>query len=92
MDKKILIVGHVEHGLAALKIAELTEMHPECEVVSIEEAKERGLSETFQITKLPDFPEPILIQSAEFYSGMSARSERRKKERDLKKAKKRGRF
>lgn len=90
-DKKpnVIIVGSGhDAGLLAMEIAELKLANPNCEVVTLEEAKEKGLTQTFEITAPKQFQE--LYFSDNFFSdGKSARNKRREAERKAKKAKKR---
>ena len=79
MDKKVLIVGSGGGGLMAAKIAELQAQNPNMEVVTIEEAKERGLSQTFEITA------PPLLDEQHYFKPPPTRAERRKQERINKK-------
>lgn len=90
-DKKpnVIIVGSGhDGGLLAMKIAELKLANPNCEVVTLEEAKEKGLTQTFEITVPKQFQELYLIDNF-FSDGKSARNKRREAERKAKKAKKR---
>lgn len=84
-ERGIIIVGSGnDAGLLALKIAELKLAHPSCEIVTIEEAKERGLTETYKITPPPKLP--ALCEKLDFYSdGKSARNIRRENKRKSKK-------
>jgi hypothetical protein len=86
MEKKVLIMGDDNSGLMAAKIAELKSLHPDMEIVTLQEAKERGLSQTFEI-KAPPIPDlsSIAIEPPPFYKGESARAKRRKAERAKKK-------
>jgi protoporphyrinogen oxidase len=79
MDKKVLIVGSGGGGLMAAKIAELQAQNPDMEVVTIEEAKERGLSQTFEIKAQP------LLDKRHYFKPPPTRAERRKQERMNKK-------
>ncbi|MDX1350077.1 MAG: hypothetical protein R3279_07515 [Putridiphycobacter sp.] len=79
MDKKVLIVGSGRSELMAAKIAELQAQNPDMEVVTIEEAKERGLSQVFEITA------PPLLHSQHYFKPPPTREERRKQERIKKK-------
>ena len=93
-DKKpnVIIVGSEhEAGLLAMKIAELKLANPNCEVVTIEEAKERGLTQTFEIKAPKPLPElqPVILKDNFFSDGNSARNKRREAERKAKKGKKR---
>lgn len=76
--KKVLIVGSDDSGLMAAKIAELQAQNPRIKVVTIGEAKEHGLSQTFEITA------PLLLPEIEFKPDPT-RKERRKQERKNKK-------
>ncbi|OBX17741.1 MULTISPECIES: hypothetical protein [Bizionia] len=46
MNKKVIIVGNDASGL----ISAVKELHPDSKVVTIDQAKELGLSETYEIT------------------------------------------
>lgn len=90
-ERGIIIVGS-GHGddLLALRLAEIKAENPNVEVVTIEEAKQRGLSETFEYKALPQMPEPILLKQNVFgfgSGGKSARNIRRENERKSKKNK-----
>lgn len=88
-DKKtnVIIVGSGHNsGLLAMKIAEMRLENPNVEIVTIEEAKERGLTETYKITAPPPLPE-IYLKDNFFSNGKSARNERREAERKSKKRK-----
>jgi NADPH:quinone reductase-like Zn-dependent oxidoreductase len=82
MDKKVLIIGNGGVGLLASQIAEIKEKNPNVEVVGMEEAKERGLSQTFEISAPPIIDEKIYFQPP------PTRAERRKQKRKNKKRKK----
>ena len=91
MEKKeidVIVVG-IDHdaGLLALKIAELKAANPNIEVVTIEEAKKRGIVESFPITAPKELPViPYLHPNNNFYfDGKSARNKRREAERKAKK-------
>ena len=92
-DKKtnVIIVGSGhDSGLLAMKIAELKLDYPNCEVVTIEEAKEQGLTQTFKFTAPPPLPiEQIYVHDNPLNNGKSARNVRREAERNAKKGKKR---
>jgi uncharacterized spore protein YtfJ len=93
-DKKpsVIIVGSGhDAGLLAMKIAELKLANPNCEVVTIEEAKERGLTKTFTITAPRIIPEiqQVHLKDNFLSDGRSARNKRREAERKAKKGKKR---
>jgi FlaA1/EpsC-like NDP-sugar epimerase len=93
-DKKpnVIIVGSGhEAGLLAMKIAELKLANPNCEVVTLEEAKERGLIQTFEITAPKPLPElqQVYLKDNYFSDGKSARNKRREAERKAKKGKRR---
>lgn len=50
----VIIVGSgLNAGLLAIKIAELKSENPNCEIVTIEEAKEKGLMPTYEIKTPP---------------------------------------
>lgn len=96
-DKKpnVIIVGSGhEAGLLAIKIAELKLANPNCEVVTIEEAKERGLAQTFEITAPKPLPElqQVYLKDNFFSHDKSARNKRREAERKAKKGKRRFKF
>jgi protoporphyrinogen oxidase len=90
-EPKILIVGGGDTGLSALRIAELKEQHPDLVVVTLDEAKERGLTETFELKNYYKDLEPIVLKQANldygysFGGGESKRAARRRKERESKK-------
>ena len=93
-DKKpnVIIVGSGhEAGLLAMKIAELKLANPNCEVVTLEEAKERGLTQRFEITAPKPLSElqQVILKDNFFSGGKSARNKRREAERNAKKGKKR---
>lgn len=71
MGKKVLIVGSGSAGLTAARKVELMAKNLSMEVVTIEEAKERGLNQTFDVVSQP----PLLKVSAPPLT----RAERRKK-------------
>lgn len=90
-DKKpnVIIVGSGhDAGLLAMKIAEMKLENPNVEIVTLEEAKERGLTETYKITAPPPLPE-LYLKDNFFSDGKSARNKRREAERKAKKGKKR---
>ncbi len=66
-DKKergiMIIGGDPSCGLTAMRIAEMKMHHPDLEVVSLEEAKERGLQESIAFKARPKLPEPEILQS-----------------------------
>lgn len=85
----IVCSGH-EAGLLAMKIAEMNLESHNVEVVTIEEAKEQGLTETFKFTAPPPLPiEQIYVHDNPINNGKSARNVRREAERKAKKGKKR---
>jgi len=93
-DKKpnVIIVGSGhEAGLLAMKIAEMKLENPNVEIVTLEEAKERGLMQTFEITAPKPIPElhQVVLKDNFFSDGKSARNKRREAERKAKKGKKR---
>lgn len=86
----IIVSSGYGAGLLALRLAEIKAANPNVEVVTIEEAKERGLSETFGYKARPQMPEPILLKQNVFgfeSGGKSARNIRRENERKSKKNK-----
>ena len=88
-DKKpnVIIVGSGHNaGLLAMKIAEMKLENPNVEIVTLEEAKERGLTETYKITAPPPLPE-LYLKDNIFSDGKSARNKRREAERKSKKRK-----
>lgn len=88
-DKKpnVIIVGSGhDAGLLAMKIAEIKLENPNVEIVTLEEAKERGLTETYKITAPPPLPE-LYLKDNLFSDGKSARNKRREAERKSKKRK-----
>lgn len=93
-DKKlnvIIVVSGHEADLLAMKIAELNLANPNCEVVTLEEAKERGLTQTFEIRAPKPLPElqQVILKDNFSRDGKSARNKRRESERKAKKGKKR---
>jgi hypothetical protein len=93
-DKKpnVIIVGSGrDAGLLAMRIAELKSTHPNCEVVTLEEAKERGLMQTFPITAPKPIPEleQVILKDNFFHDGKSSRNKRREAKRKTMKCKKR---
>ena len=85
-DKKpnVVIVssGH-DTGLLAMKIAEIKLQNPNVEIVTLEEAKEMSLNETYKITASPPLPE-LCLKDNFFSDGKSARNKRREAERKSK--------
>lgn len=75
MSEKVLVVGSGGAGLTAAKIAELQAENPDMEVITIDEAKERGLSQTLEITVLP------LLDGLNYFTPPPTRAERRKQKR-----------
>ena len=90
-ERGVIIVGSGNCALAVMKIAELKQQHPNVQVVTLEEAKEKGLYESFVIKAREKMPiEPIFIKENCYNfqtGGLSKRAERRKSERDKKKRK-----
>jgi len=86
----ILIIdsGH-NAGLVAVQIAEIKAMHPNLEVVTSEEAKERGLTESIKYKARPPLPElqQLILKDNFFSDGKSNRNKRRESERKAKKGK-----
>jgi len=87
--KLIIIGGGHSGGLTAIRIAEIKAMHPNVEVVTFEEAKERGLAESFEYKAHPPLPElqQIVLKDNFFSGGKSNRNKRREAERKAKKGK-----
>lgn len=79
MEKKVIIIGGGGGGLLAARIAEEKLKNPEMEVVTIEEAKERGLTQSFK------FEAPPMLDYNNLFQPPPTRKERRKQERANKK-------
>jgi hypothetical protein len=94
-ERGVIIVGSGSFScdLASIAIAELKQQHPNIQVVTLEEAKEKGLSESIVFKARGNVPiQPIILKQNHYgfeSLGLSKRAERRKAERD---AKKRNRF
>ncbi len=92
-ERGVIIVGSGNCALAVMKIAELKQKHPNVQVVTLEEAKEKGLSESIVLKARENVPIQQIILKQNHYGFenlvLSKRAERRKSERD---AKKRNRF
>jgi flavin-dependent dehydrogenase len=88
-DKKIIVVGHIGHGSSGEVAARLlAENGIDFSVVTLEDAKERGLTitsdpEPMKLTRIKDV-EPLVLNSHHRYDKLpESRSERRKKKRKL---------
>lgn len=86
-ERGIVIVGCGNHGLTALRMAEIKAAHPDLEVVTIEEAKERGLHQSYELKAPPPMPEIIIPVTPFHQTGISNRAARRKQERQARKRK-----
>ncbi len=90
-EPKVLFVGGGVSRPSTVRIAELKEQHPDLVVVTLDEAKERGLTESFELKNYHKDLEPIVLKQANYdygYSfgdGESKRAARRRKEREAKK-------
>ena len=85
----VIIIGSGHDAeLLAIKIAEMKLENPNVELITLEEAKEKGLTETYKITAPPPLPE-LYLKDNFFSDGKSARNKRREAERKAKKGKKR---
>lgn len=82
--KVIILDSGIDHGLIEMKIAELKSANPSCEVVTIEEAMERGLMAEYKFKAPPPIPE-LILSSISFCNGKSKRNMRREAERAAKK-------
>jgi GTPase SAR1 family protein len=89
MSKKVIIVGSGDCGLTAMALSELKGKFPEAEVVTIEQAKERGLSESIEYKARPQLS-PIEMMTAPYNNGhsLSSRNIRRKDKRNKNKKRK----
>lgn len=92
-ERGILIVGNVGQGtLTAVQLVKIKAAHPNIEIVTLEEAKNRGLQDTFIIENTMKKFDPHMLNSGSytdcFNTGFSSRAARRKAERDAKKKKK----
>lgn len=86
-ELKIIIVGSGDNaGLLAIKIAEMKLQNPNVEIVTLEEAKKRGLAETYKIEAPPPLPE-LYLKDTISSLGKSARNKRREAKRKSKKRK-----
>lgn len=88
-ERGIVIVGAGKpDGLLCMRMAEIKAAHPDLEVITIDEAKERGLHQSYEIKAHPPLPE-ILPYIDPCIPGKphSSRAARRKAERDAKKRK-----
>ena len=86
----LIIIGSMhDAGLLAMKIAELKSANPNCEVVTIEEASQRGLTQNYEIKAPPPLPDlQMTYLKDNFYSnGKSARNKRREEQRMFNKRK-----
>jgi hypothetical protein len=86
MTKKILVFGHVDHGISSLLFKRMIEEHGDNIIlVTPEEAKEQGLGmEDFaNIPRMKISAPPIIptIQFENYKTGKEQRRERRKKDR-----------
>lgn len=92
-ERGVIIVGSGNCALAGMVIAELKQQHPNAQIVTVEEAKEKGLGESIVFKARENVPiEPIILNENHYgvqSFGLSKRAARRKAERD---AKKRNRF
>lgn len=79
MSKNIIIVGHEYTGKSLEAIKSMQKQYPDCEIITVDEAKERGIS----ISK-NEKPEIPLIPNGKLewiYNKRETRAERRKKDR-----------
>ena len=86
MTKKILVFGHIDHGISSLVLATMKEKHgDDIILMTPEQAKEQGLKmEDFEnIPRMKITAPPIIpvVQFGQYKSGKEERMERRKKER-----------
>jgi len=90
MTKKILVFGHVDHGISSLVLARMKETYGENIIlVTPEEAKEQGLKmenfaniPTMKITAPPIIP---VVQLRQYKTGKELRREKRMKARNINK-------
>ena len=84
--KKVVIIGGPgdKSVLAEIRIAKLQKAHPEVEIVSFDEAKELGLSQTFEFKARPELPK-MFLREYDFRDFQNPRAKRRAAERKNKK-------
>jgi len=86
--KKVLIVGNYdENALLALRIAEIKSQNPNITIVTLDEAKEQGLSETFEITNTLQPLVQVTLKDT-YDSDNFIKSARNKRREDARKTKK----
>jgi hypothetical protein len=86
-NKAMIIGGGGNNALTLKRIAELRTENPDIEIVSLNEAKEKGLSQTYEYKAPPQLPELVSLKD-NFKGVKSARNKRREEERKAKKNKK----
>ncbi len=80
MEKRIGVIGHVDHGKTILLAAELALNKQKADLITIQESIEEDRS--IKITNAPEFKN---IEPFEIKDGKQLRRERRAKERKSKK-------
>lgn len=51
MSKKIAIIGHGSSGLMAQRLAQLQNENPNVEIVTLDEAKQGGITDSYKLTR-----------------------------------------